>query len=224
MIPIAIVAHSSREKRVERLAQAIQAEFVTLDNGSRGPGNNHLVAWEWLAENKGLWSVVLEDDAVPVQGFREQLAAVLAVAPDPVVSLYLGRGRPRQYQPAISQVITRPEHFIRAPELLHHVGVAIRTSYLNSMLIALSHQDLRRVPVDEAIGQWVRARNMLVSYCHPSIVDHDLTLPTTIREHTSTHATETGTRNDPREVRRAWQFGPRSQWSGTHTKMPPAVL
>jgi len=217
VIPIAIVAHNTRENRAERLADAFKAEFLTIDNGSVGPGRNHVVAWEWLAEGSAPWSVVLEDDAIPVRGFSEQLVAVLKHAPDPVVSLYLGRGRPRQWQPSIQQVITGPAHFLRAPELLHHVGVAVRTSYLSSALAFLGHQDLRKVPIDEAIGRWVRRRRLMVSYCNPSIVDHDLSIPTSITTHISTHATETGSRDDPREVRKAWQFGSRVAWTSRAT-------
>lgn len=221
MIPIAIVAHVSRQTRAEKLTEAVKAEFVSLDNGTLGPGGNHMVAWEWLAENGDPWSVVLEDDAIPVKGFREQLNQVLHCSPDPICSLYLGRGRPPHWQTPIQQVIMRPEHFLRVPELLHHVGVAVRTSYLSSMLGHVSHQNLRKVPIDEAIGLWARRRKLLVSYCHPSIVDHDHALPTMIREHTSAHGTETGRRNDPRQIRRAWAFGTRERWEPSHAAIPP---
>lgn len=220
LIPVAVVAHNTREKRAERLADFVNAEFLTLDDGSLGPGRNHVVAWEWLAEGDSQWSVVLEDDAMPVKGFQEQLAAMLKRAPDPVVSLYLGRGRPRHWQPSIQQVITRPEHFLRAPELLHHVGVAVRNTHLSSMLAFLGHQNLRRVPIDEAVGRWVRHRRIMVSYCNPSIVDHDANIPTSILTHTSTHAAETGRRDDPREVRKAWQHGTRVLWTSQAALIP----
>ena len=229
MIPIAVVAHTSRLPRAEALADAVKAELLTIDNGTAGPGYNHLVAWEWLAESwrdgsGNPWSVVLEDDALPVQGFQEQLKAVLDKSPCDVVSLYLGRGRPPQWQTSIQRVITEDVHFYRAPELLHHVGVAVRSKYVATMLTQLNRVDLSRVPIDEAIGKWVRQRRKTVAYCHPSIVDHDHRMTSTIMEHTSRHKTESGERNDPREIRKAWAFGSRRRWNSSVKDMPPPTM
>ncbi|AON96985.1 glucosyltransferase [Mycobacterium phage Tonenili] len=216
MINIAVVACQSRQRRAENLAQAVGAEFVAVDDGTLGPGANHDVAWRWLDDSGGEWSVVLEDDAIPVAGFRGQLAAVLKAAPSPIVSLYLGRSRPPHWQLSIMQVINCDEHFLLGSTLLHHVAVAIKTDLIFDML---AERD-RHLPVDESIGTWARGREIPVAYAHPSIVDHEHRLPTTILERTSGYAGETGRRGSSREVRKAWTLGSRKVWGSTTRQIP----
>lgn len=224
MIPISIVGHINRAESAEKLCTALGAEAVCMDDVNFGPGVNHERAWRWVADNQNEdWGVVLEDDALPVKGFREQLDMVLEKAPSAVVSLYLGRGRPPHWQPSIQSVIMKPACFLYAPELLHHVGVAIKTPLIPFMLDYLDDFPEYRtfkMPIDEAIGHWVRKHGMNVSYTHPSIVEHDLSLPSTITEHTSQHATESGRRDDPREVRKAWMFGSRKMWNNSACRIP----
>lgn len=218
MIPLAIVAHKSRSLRAEKLADVLKAEFIATDDGTLGPGANHDVAWQWHSQdNASPWSVVLEDDAVPVKGFREQLAMALEAAPSPVVSLYLGRGRPPHVQPAIMRVAATEANWWQAHTLLHCVGVAIKTALIGDMLA----ERIRGLPIDESIGNWADYRQLIVSYCNPSIVDHDYRLPTTILERTSGYAGETGERP---EVRKAWKFGKRDRWNSSAVWIPdPAV-
>ena len=219
MIPVAIVSHSIRRIRLQRLSDAVKAEFVAIDDGRLGPGSNHDVAWNWLSDSPNRWSVVLEDDALPVKGFRSQLDMVLKVAPSPIVSLYLGRGRPPQWQTPIQSVIARPEHFRQASELLHHVGVAMQTHLIPRMLEERDHT----LPIDESIGKWARDNAIDVSYTHPSIVDHDVQMPTTILVHKSGHSGDDGRRDNPREIRKAWVFGSRNTWEGTSVTIPDPV-
>ncbi|AEL98447.1 glycosyltransferase [Mycobacterium phage LinStu] len=219
MINIAVVACQGRQKRAENLAQAVRAEFVAIDNGSLGPGNNHDVAWRWLDESGGTWSVVLEDDAIPVAHFRDQLESVLKVAPSPIVSLYLGRSRPPHWQPSIMQVISSREHFLLGSTLLHHVAVAIRTELIFDMLA----QRDRELPVDESIGTWARLREIPVAYTNPSIVNHEHRLPTTIVERTSGYPGETGKRDGAKEPRKAWVFGSRQCWEASARQIPNPV-
>lgn len=226
IIPVGIVAHATRHERAERLADAVGAGFITVDQGGLGPGRNHENCYEWLAEENCPWSVVLEDDASPVKNFRLQLDQVLRAAPTPLVSLYLGRGRPAQYQPSIAQVIANDSHFFLGDELLHHVGVAIRTPLIPGMLKYIRN-DLdyydKKLPIDEAIGRWARSLNMKVSYCHPSIVNHAHELPTVIKRHLSQHKTETGKRGR-KVIRKAWAFGSRQNWNSTSIVIPDPII
>lgn len=228
MIPfsIGVVAHHTRQERAERLAEAIDAEMVSVDMGGLGAGGNHERCYEWLAESAPPWSVVLEDDALPVKGFRAQLGAVLGAAPTGLVSLYLGRSRPPHWQASIARVITGDENFLTGTELLHHVAVAIRTPLIPAMLAFIrADDDYRnaRLPIDEAIGRWSRAVSIKVSYAHPSIVNHDHGLSTVIRRHVSQHRFETGKRGRP-EHRKAWAFGSRQRWEPTVAVIPePAI-
>lgn len=188
------------------------------EDGKTGPGLNHERCYRWLSDyTDAPWSVILEDDAVPVRNFRNQLSAVLRSAPDTgLMSLYLGRYRPPHYQPSIARVIATDNHFLLAQELLHHVAVVIRTELIPEMLTFIrADGDYRRkkLPIDEAIGLWQRSRGQPVVYCHPSIVNHDTNLRTVIDRHVSRHKGETGRRPHV-EVRQAWAFGVRQDWSG----------
>jgi hypothetical protein len=226
MTAVGVVAHHTRQERAGRLAEVVGAEVVSVDMGGLGAGGNHERCYGWLAESGEPWSVVLEDDAMPVKGFRAQLDAVLRAAPTGLVSLYLGRARPPHWQPSIARVITGDEHFLLGTELLHHVAVAIRTPLIPAMLDFIrSDADYRSggLPIDEAVGRWARSASVPVGYAHPSIVDHDHTLDTVIRRHVSQHRAETGTRNR-HEQRRAWAFGSRQRWEPITASIPEPAL
>ena len=222
-IPTAIVAHPDRTAAAERLADAVAAEAILWDDGCFGAGANHLRAWRWLAQSSGSWSVVLEDDAVPVAHFRRQLPQALDVAPSGIVSLYLGRGRPPQWQPCIGAVMAplgRDPHWLSAPSLLHHVGVAIRTELLAGMLATVPRH-LVNLPIDEAIGVWARSRRIPISYARPSLVDHADDDPL-IGERHDGQPRATG---EIFEKRVAWVTGTRPRWGRDVIPMPlPAIL
>lgn len=214
MIAIGIVAHHTRHERASRLADLVGAEVITLDQGGLGAGSNHEVCYEWLAETNAPWSVILEDDALPCKGFRDQLQQVLLSSPTNILSLYLGRTRPPHWQPSIAKVIGGDNHYLIGTELLHHVAVAIRTPMIPAMLHHIRTDNpyrLGQMPIDEAVGCYARASGNRIGYCHPSIVNHDANLPTVITRHLSQHKAETGKRTGglPRQ---AWAFGVRNGW------------
>lgn len=214
---IGVVGHVARLGMAETLAGAVGAEFVSIDDGTLGCEGNHRRVWLHLSHYNDPWSVVLEDDAVPVPDFRNQLQMVLASAPSDVVSLYLGTSRPvwyqprgervaRRLQPAIAEAITRAEAtdaaFITSLNLFHAVAVAIRTPLVQDMLnytIALNR------PIDYAISDWCEARSHTVAYTAPSIVEHRDSGTLFIHP-------DKQLRNSPRVAHR---FGARNHW---HTK------
>ena len=214
LFSIGIVAHYSRQNRAARLAEAVGAEVVVIDQGGLGAGSNHEVCYEWLAETNAPWSVILEDDALPCKGFRDQLQQVLLSSPTNILSLYLGRTRPPHWQPSIAKVIGGDHHYLIGTELLHHVAVAIRTPMISAMLHHIRTDNpyrLGQMPIDEAVGRYARASGTHIGYSHPSIVNHDANLPTVITRHLSQHKGETGKRTD-RLPRQAWAFGVRKSW------------
>jgi hypothetical protein len=62
-------------------------------------------------------SPVLEDDAVPVDGWRERVAAAWAVAPTPLASLYLGTWHPRYTQARIKSATARTTRIRLSPSI-----------------------------------------------------------------------------------------------------------
>ena len=68
-----------------------------VDEIGVGANEMHRRALEW-AEEQSCRVVILEDDAIPVDGFTNKLAEWINRFPDALVSFYLGTGRPPQYQ------------------------------------------------------------------------------------------------------------------------------
>lgn len=105
-VGVSVVAHHARQALALRLARTVTADHTTVDDGTIGSTRNHLQAWEWLHHNSiGSWSMVVEDDAAPVDGFRGQLAAALDAAPAPVAGLYLGRRHPEYIQSGVARAV-----------------------------------------------------------------------------------------------------------------------
>lgn len=218
---IAIVGHVSRAAMVEQLAGTVSADYVTMDDGTLGCEANHRKAWSWLAANNtSSWSTVLEDDAVPVDDFTTQLDQALTAAPTPIVSLYLGKLRPQNYQAKIlvaTQAANRTgAAWIITTDLLHAVGVCIRTQLIPSML---THVAATKFPSDSAITDWAIIHEHEVAYTWPSLVDH-ADGPTTVT-HTHYAVGQVLHRDDqPRTPGRiAWWHGTRPNWNTTQVEM-----
>lgn len=206
---IAVVAHEERRTAAVRLVDQVGALGANFDDGTLTCEGNHRTVWNWHAGCGDChdWAVVLEDDAAPVAGFRDQLTAALAVAPAPIVSLYLGTSRPPSWQNRVREATTRADKaeacYITAPRLLHAVGVAIRTDSIADMLEHLDR--IPALPIDQAISNWAKRRNHPVAYTWPSLADHT-DGPTLVRH------PDGAPRNKPR---RAWRTGTRDQWNRT---------
>lgn len=208
---LGIVGHAGRSELIDCLAETVKPDVISRDDGQLGCEGNHQHVWQRLANEypRSGWTVVLEDDALPVAGFDTQLEAALRVAPTPIVSLYLGRLRPPQYQSAIRDVVdTQPDaHWLVANRLLHGVGVAIRTQFVHNMLDSVT-QTAR--PIDEAISLWAQHCGLRVSYTWPSLVDH-ADEPTVIAQHRDRQPRPRG--------RVAWRTGTRTAWCDARTAL-----
>lgn len=202
MIPIGIVAHTSRATQAKKLAKRVQAEFISIDDGLLGCEENHKTVQHHLSNLHSTWSVILEDDAQPVHDFRDQLHQALIMAPSPVISLYLGRQRPPHWQQRIAKAVAEAEtcqaSWIMSTHLLHAVGYAIHTTLLPSLL--RHDTDL---PADQHIGNWCRRYGHLISYTIPSLIDHH-DGPTVV-DHPDGDIRQPG--------RKAWTVGTRDHWT-----------
>ena len=199
---IAVVAHRSRSDAAHALKTTVGATYLAMDNGSLGCKRNHLRAWTYMRHhNPEPWTIIIEDDCVPVADFP--VAQALAAAPAPIVSFYLGTGYPPQLQDRIGQAIAAADreqaHWIVGNHL-HGVAVAVRTELLADMLpwITKSSQ-----PIDYAIRDWARSRQHDIAATHPSIVDH-------ADQGSITKHPDGGTRT---VERRAWRTGTREHWT-----------
>lgn len=203
MMAIGIVAHTARAAEAKRLGRSVKARVVSIDNGVLGCDDNHEAVHHHLSQLHTEWSVVLEDDAVVVPTFRAQLREALIHSPSPLVSLYLGRLRPPQYQQEIAAAIEKADaadaDWIMASRLYHGVGYAIKTAQLPSLIDHPSG-----LPADERISEWAMRFGHTISYTWPSLVDH-ADLPTVIKRHRD---------GAPRPAGRvAWRTGIHNEWS-----------
>jgi len=210
-IQIGIVGHVQREQMATDLYNQVDADFLSIDPlDGVGCLANHLAVWQWHADNPAEWLVTLEDDAVPVEDFRRQLAAALAVAPTPIVSLYLGRGYigDAQLSASVRRAEATGSHWLLAGhQLFHAVGLAVRHELLAPMVADLDRRNhnFRSSPVDHALGQWARRNHHDVAYTVPSLVDH-ADGPSLVMRHR-------------RAPRTAWRTGGHEQWTSTSTPM-----
>lgn len=199
---IGVVGHLTRSQQAKDLARQVKADFVSIDNGVLGCDGNHAMVQEHLTNLPSTWSVVLEDDAIPVDDFREQLTAALPMSPSPIVSLYLGKQRPPHWQRRISTAIAKAQHddapWIISTYLLHAVGYAIKTELLDSLLDHTSTQ-----PSDQHITGWAKRYGYTISYTAPSLVNH-ADLPTIV-DHPDGQLRTPG--------RTAWMYGGRHDWT-----------
>ncbi len=208
MIAIGIVGHVDRDPHT--LADQVAADHVSVDDGTLGSGRNHLRLLEMMRAASSAWTVVLEDDAMPVDGFRDQLQMALAVAPSDVVGLYVGG--PPIYPPcrrssvcgALRRADEADAHWITADVLLHAVGYAIRADRLPAIVA-----DVRGDHWDAALSAWTAASGITVAHCHPSLVDHADGEPV-ITKRVGTSA---------RGPRRAWRVGTRTTWTASAVKL-----
>ena len=198
------------------LAEKIQAEAITIDMDGMGCTENHCRALEWLNESQGDWVCVLEDDALITNNFRQQLEMAVAKAPSPIVSLYLGRGRPKGAQHLIAKAIvqnpssTIDHNWIVSTYMLHAVGYVIRKSLLPELIEWLQEQE----PIDEAISDFAQQNHLAISYTRPSLIDHRDDQPViTVRV---SRYPDDAQRN---EIRKAWMVGERKNWDETFVLM-----
>ncbi|TKU20798.1 hypothetical protein [Citrobacter sp. wls829] len=166
-IKFVVVGHHSRISSAQRLASLLGAHLLT-DDSDHGANWNHRRALEWAAE-QSCRVVVLEDDALPVAGFTEQVNEWLNRFPDSLVSFYLGTGRPPQYQMQIAERLViadknRADH-ITLPRLIHAVCYSVPPHYLPRVLARWDHRKVADFAVGDACG------GSVVYPCY-SLVDH----------------------------------------------------
>lgn len=154
------------------LADRVDADFLSVDDGSLGCAQNHARSWRKHAENPAEWNLNLEDDAVPVEQFRDQLDRALKVAPTPIVSLYLGGGYIGDYltEALLDNAGTIGAHWAVAHgAILHAVALAVRQEILAPMI---EHLGTRTDAVDSMLSTWALSNSYEIGYSIPSLVDH----------------------------------------------------
>lgn len=205
MISIAVCAHHHRTPQAEHLTSLLDATLV-LDTGIYGDAANHDRAWAATLNTEAEWSLVIEDDAEPIDNFKAEAEAALRSAPTDVVSLYCGTSRPPQIQRRISLALARNTHWLTTDRPWWGVAIAIRQPLVQAMLDDMHTDD----PSDQRIGAWCRTHQHRVAISNPSLVDHN-DGPSVI------HTRADG---QPRhQPRKAWNVGTHPTWTNTTTHL-----
>lgn len=209
-IPVGVVAHPDRKDMALDLVEKVGAEAISWDEYGRGSGWNHLRMLTWMKDSDKEWSVILEDDSVPVPQFRQQLEMALNWAPSPFVGLYVGRGRPPHWQTGISAVMAKNVCWLTCDTLMNAVGYAVKTKLIPAIIHSLEKTWMVKpnLPVDEALSYWGQSYHIPFCYTRPSLIDH--------RDVTPVEKHSYGT---PTEKRVAWLFGERDVWNGSTTSL-----
>jgi hypothetical protein len=176
---IGVVAHDQREALAQPMIDAVEADFVSLDHGLPtviGCADNHILVLKTLdGAAKDEWCIVLEDDAIPVDDFREHAERALAKTDAQLVGLYLGTGNPlgvvqAAVEPAVRAAEDSQSAWIVADWFLATVGYAVRSTLLPDLIADISE---RGGPVDNRINEWTHAAGLQTWYTQPSLVDHE---------------------------------------------------
>ncbi|WP_264238318.1 hypothetical protein [Pantoea ananatis] len=149
------------------LKRALNAHFL-LDHKDGGANANHRRAIEW-ASQQDCRVVIIEDDALLVDGFTDKVTAWLDRFPDDLMSFYLGTGRPPQYQHEVAKKLIesdqRQTDYIIMSRLIHGVCYSIPQHRISDVL---TRWDSAK-PADYAVGD---AYGGDVIYPCYSLVDH----------------------------------------------------
>ena len=190
-VKFVVVGHHFRHKQASILAESIGA-LLLIDTKDNGANWNHRRALE-CALDQSCRVVILEDDAILVDGFTEKAAEWLVRFPDALVSFYLGTGRPPQYQLEIATKLiaadkTRSD-YITMPRLIHGVCYSLPQQHIKRVLDKWNHTKAADYAVGDAYG------GPVVYPCY-SLVGHADGQPV-----------EPARDNQPRtERRRAWRL------------------
>jgi hypothetical protein len=220
-VQIGIVAHVNRnemasdlyDKTAADVMEVDDAEFFSIHEGTRRCAVNHMRVLEQLHDLSvgSEWCVVLEDDAIPVPGFRTEAAAALEKAPYPLVGFYLGQGNPSgQIQRDIRQVLDRAQAWITADYFISSVAYAIRANLIMPMLDFIKPRD-EEMPL--RISRWIQDQGILTAYTHPSLCNHA----------DSESVIYPGIPYQERRKlpRVAWEWGTRRNWNTECVHLPP---
>lgn len=170
MISTVIMAHVARTPHANKLAHDLNAT-ISLDDGALGENTNGDRAWS-MVDKRAEWGLVVQDDALPVDGLTEKLEVALKSAPETLVSLYVGTIRPRwqAVNEATQEADANGYAWLRANALLWGVAVAMPTSLIDETLEQC--RGIKNVAYDQRLGLPFRWRQKQIYYLWPSLVDH----------------------------------------------------
>lgn len=170
-LAIAVVGHTQRTQQAARLAQQLAPAALFLDDGTLGEWANHERALLWGTTAPASHLLVIQDDAVPVDGFLTLANLAAAERPDDLIGLYVGKQRPRAA--AVTQAVAQANRdgasWLTSSSLWWGVATIFPVELLAELLWYCQTSDK---PYDRRIGTWAKQTGRPVLYTWPSLVDH----------------------------------------------------
>lgn len=164
-----IVGHHSRIDWIAQLQNEIEGAAAVVDNGNGGALQGHIKALQ-IAEQVGERCIIIEDDAIPVEGFVDSARKWCDRFPNDLISFYLGTGRPASWQARVDDALERSarDHIV-LPRLIHGVCYSIPQACISRVVERVMAAGDALDGADYVIG---RAYHRQVLYPVESLVEH----------------------------------------------------
>lgn len=171
MIHVAVVGHAERITQAAGLAQTLAPSVLFLDDGSLGEWDNHERALCWGTEQTG-HLLVIQDDAVPIDGLIEHCERAVKERPDDMIGLYVGQVRPKRARvlSAVQKADRLGASWLVCDELFWGVATILPCAAICALLAFCENV---AQPYDERLGKaWCAVTERDVVYTWPSLVSH----------------------------------------------------
>lgn len=212
---VGVVAHPERREMATKLAEAVGADTISWDDGTRGDtltrcAAGHIRVLSGLREIDAPWVCVLEDDAIPVDDFLFHVKHALERTPARLVGLYLGTSGLTETQAQIKRAVAAAKDtsraWILADCLIGSVGYVVESWLLPDIIGFIEGRSKEELPL--RISRWAQARRFDVAYTQPSLVDHN-----------DGDSVGKPFRAPGFPKRRAWSYGTRHNWDTPTVKL-----
>jgi hypothetical protein len=175
-VSVCIMGHPDREEYLPELLEALPGASLVVDHGG-GVWDTAQAAWQ-ARDPAAAWHVVVQDDAVPCQGFLGLLSELLV---DPVAcyGLFFGREVGHLVRMAERQLLAGETEVV-ANRLYWGPAIALPTYLVGDVLSWCERQERRGAfpdgwagkRADSRIGRFFLEHGFPVRYPIPCLVDH----------------------------------------------------
>jgi hypothetical protein len=163
---VIIVGHHSRSEWIAKLQNVLPGSAWIIDYAGGGAAAGHRKALQIAALVPDERCIIMEDDAIPVQGFLERAEQWCARCPHDLISFYLGTSRPTRWQQVVDGLLAQADaDYITLPQLIHGVCYSPPPASIPGILSRMG----MRPEADFDIG---RAWGQSVLYPIASLVEH----------------------------------------------------
>ena len=163
-----LMAHERRAPWVDELLDSLDRPAPVAWDRHNSVWDTGSRAWE-LYDPAADWHLVLQDDVLVVPDLLARTEALLdGLEHDGPVSLYIGRGRPRQ--PAVRRAVAQAQDgWVTMPWLLWGPAIILPTKHIDYMLEACrrGHHEY-----DRRISHYYERQSIPTLYTLPCLVDH----------------------------------------------------